>query len=449
MKNIGILGYGTVGRATAKHLAGSWERQLVAFDERRDYAKHVNTGARVNLEDGARLDALIVCINIPHPFALSASTQASAAAAIRLAMNEHVDVPLRETAPILVRTTVPPGTCELLQLLFPNNPVLYWPEFAKEASMRQGYEIKALYLGLSETSGFDEDRGDGRVLAGLILNNTSLVVGAEIPDCVYTNKQVEFAKLAWNVKRAADVAVFNELTRGAIALGIDPVMAEHLAENAKPHAPQFSTLAYGGKCLDKDLYLWDTTFNSTFGHTVRAVNSEGPRRAIKTLQRAYALMGIAEKRVVILGLQDGPSSGACAHSPAMLVLKAQKWEHAPAMVDSVKAIREKFQWLLDKSKRTRQIVAAPDDEALVNTNAIIIAQKSHGPVIFNSLMRVLQASQEPLKIVVNACNMQLQQHQVIAAQQWGAVFVDQIEIDRMRKELDDANRSELIRGMIS
>lgn len=448
MKNIGILGYGTVGRATAKHLAGSWERQLIAFDAREGYAKHVNAGNKIKLEDGARLDALIVCINLPQVGPHSTPTpQSFAAGDIRRAINDYVDVPLRETAPILVRSTVPPGTCELLQNLYPNNPVVYWPEFAKEASMRQGYEIKALYLGLSPKH-FDEDKGTGRIVAGMLLNNTSLTVGGELPDCVYTHVQVEFMKLAWNVKRAADVAVFNELARQAVSLGIDPVMADHLAENAKPHPPQFSTLAFGGKCLEKDLWLWDLSFNSLFGNAINMLNSIGPKKAVKLVQRAFALLGIAEKRVTILGLQDGPSSGECSRSPAMKVLQAHKFTHAPALVDSVKSVREKFTFLLEKKHQYRQVVCEPHNDALVNTNAIIIAQSSHGSVIFNSLMKILQTSHEEIKIVVNACNMQFHDHQIATAQQWGAVFIDQVEIDRMRYELDIRNKADLVTAMI-
>jgi UDP-glucose 6-dehydrogenase len=435
MKNIAILGYGTVGRATAKFLKDP-DRQIVAYDKVLGYADHVNAGAKVNMVKGeSYVDAVVVCISLSHPASLDPPSGSYAVRAAQELTKAIIDceVPLREGAPILVRTTVPPGTCDALQAFFPNSPVMYWPEFAKEASMRQGYEIKAPMLGLSPKV-FDDDLGNGHVIAGMLLRNSNLH-GELASTQVYQNLQCEFAKLAWNVKRATDIAVFNELTRGAISLGIDPIMAEFLAENSRPAEPTFSTVAFGGKCLNKDLWLWDASVGSTFGVLMRKANAQGPARAFSMALEAHALLGLPCRPVTILGLQDGPSSGATHHAPAMYYVSAPKREHRLVFVDSLRTIRERFWWLLLKSGKTKEVtVTAPDSDAVLNTNIIVIAQKSYGSTIYNSLMTILKTSVEPVKIVVNGCNMPLPQHHVIEAQKWGAVFIDQVELDRMHAE---------------
>jgi UDP-glucose 6-dehydrogenase len=440
MKNIGILGWGTVGRATAKHLNDP-DRQIIAYDEIKDVAKHVNEGSKVKMVEGeSYMDALIVCINITHPYGIDFSKSSYASVAANEITKAIIDceVPLREDAPILVRTTVPPGTCDYLQSFFPNNAVMAWPEFSKEASMREGYEIKAPYLGLNPRV-FDEDTGNGRIVAGMLLRNSELVLGAEVPDTVYTNKQVEFIKLAWNVKRATDVTVFNELTRGAVELGIDVVMAEHLVENAVPSAPRYSTLAFGGKCLEKDLHIWDASIGSTYGRRVRDANKLGITRALNMAFSAHELLALPQRPWVILGLQDGPSSGSCHHSPALQMSTMTKWYKAPIFVDTRKDVRDRFWWLLLKKgvSNAHARMAAPDDETKLSAiNVIIIAQKSHGNGTYNALMRILQTSWEPVKLVINACNMHLHDHQIIEATKWGAVFVDRQEMSRMWMERD-------------
>jgi hypothetical protein len=235
--------------------------------------------------------------------------------------------------------------------------------------------------------------------------------------------------------------------RCAVDLGINPMMAEHLAENAKPNAPQFSTLAFGGKCLQKDRWMWDAASGSMYGETVLLNNRRGPSKALKTADSAITLLGLPLRSWTILGLQDGPSSGECSHSPALLMSTLKKWIDEPLFVDTSKPVREHFKWLLEKKQVTRARVATPDDR--FNTNVVIIAQKSHGPAIYNALIKILQGSEEPIKVVVNACNMSLTDQQVIEALKWGAVFVDQQELDRMLRERDAANKAALVTAMIS
>lgn len=436
MKNIGILGYGNVGRATAKYLEDS-ERRFVIFDEdpkvKKAADKALSNGQPLTTF-GKGLDALLICINIPHPLTcdLKHVTYANAIAQYISDSMFQYEPFVMEGGPIIVRTTVPPGTCDALQVLYPNNPVLAWPEFSKEASMREGYEIKAPYLGLSPGV-HDEDEGNGVAVAGMILRPSGL--DAELLSSnIYNNIQVEFMKLAWNVRRAADVAVFNQLTHAAVSLGIDTSLAEHLAEQAKPTAPQFSTLAFGGACLDKDLWTWDASFDETFGMMIRSVNSNGPRQAMKMAFKAHELLRLKAQRPVILGLQDGPGSRSTVHAPAMGFMSMRKWAQAPIFVDHMKSIRERFAKLLEKSgHEDYSSVLEPDSTVLCRTNMIIIAQKSHDNSVLNALLTILRTSEEPVKVVVNAAGVYLSEKDVILCAQWGAVFVDKQELIRMTK----------------
>jgi UDP-glucose 6-dehydrogenase len=432
MKNIGLIGYGNVGRATAKNLEDS-ERRFVVIDEKDEVQKQATK------EHGAltvsHLDAVILCINVPHPMACDLRfTNYIEVVAQDLCDSMHdVQHLLLEGAPIIVRTTVPPGTCDALQRLLPSNPVLAWPEFSKEVSMREGYELKAPYLGLPPES-FDEDFGDGLKVASLILGPCGLS-GELCSSNIYQNKQVEFMKLAWNVRRAVDVTVFNQMTQAAVGLGFDQYVAEHLTEQARPTAPQFSTLAFGGACLDKDLSIWDASFNETLGMMVRTINRTGPLRALQMAFKAAELLDLDEQRPVILGLQDGPGSRSTVHSPALQFMKLRKWDRAPIFVDNLKAIQERFKWLLQKTgHEDRSSVMPPDSTVLCRTNLIIIAQKSNDNSVLNALLTILRTSEAPVKVVVNAAGAYMDEKHIVECLKWGAVFIDKQELVRMTKK---------------
>lgn len=432
MKNIGILGYGNVGRATTRYLADP-DRYFVVVDDNDSVQREAirTHGAHDTV---SHLDALIICVGLPHPMACDLRHVKYENAMAQFLCDSLLDIQhlLSEGVPILVRTTVPPGTCDALQKLFPNNPVMAWPEFSKEASMRLGYEIKAPYLGLHPAS-FDEDVGDGMKVASMILEPSGLA-GEVCSSQVYQNTQVEFMKLAWNVKRAADVAVFNQLSHAAQDLGFDPIMADHLAEQSQPTAPQFSTLAFGGACLDKDLNIWDASFKATLGVSIRTINRTGPLHAMHQAFKAAQVMKLPAERTVILGLQDGPSSNSSSHSPAMAFMRMRKWERPPIFVDSKKKTRDHFAWLLDKAGHEDYAsVCAPDSTAMCYSNMIIIAQKSNDNTMLNALKTILQGSEAPVKIVVNAAGVFLSQKDIIDCQKWGAVFIDKQEIGRMTK----------------
>lgn len=431
MKNIGILGFGNVGRATAKYLEDS-ERRFVVYDEDEAVQKAANKDNGYKKND--HLDALIVCVGTPHPLTVSlkhADFATIIAEYLRTSM-DNCSWLLLEGAPILVRTTVPPGTCDALQLLLPNNPVLAWPEFSKEQSMRQGFEIKAPYLGLNP-SVFDDDESDGLLIAAQILKPCEL--DAELLSSnLYQNKQVEFIKLAWNVRRAADVAVFNQLAHAGVNMGFEPVTADFLTEQARPHHPHFSTLAFGGACLDKDLWIWDHSTNSTLGLSVRTINRAGPHDAVNMAFKAHALLNLDwTQRPVILGLQDGPGSKSTHHSPAMQMQKARKWHVPPVYVDPVKSVCSRFwQLLVRGGHEDHASCAAP--ESILTPNMIIIAQSSHDHSIYHALLKILQNNDQPIKLVVNGAGQHFTEREYIECIKHGAVFVDQTELKRMLAE---------------
>tara|TARA_Y100001980_G_scaffold46115_1_gene28582 strand:- start:1379 stop:2245 length:867 start_codon:yes stop_codon:yes gene_type:complete len=125
VRNIGIIGKGFVGSAVAQGLssASGYESSIRIFDKDSSRATHT-LSETINESD-------IIFISVPTPANLDGSIDLSI---LKASLQECNDL-IKDNNPIfLVRSTVVPGTCTMLQEEFQKLSIVFNPEFLTERS---------------------------------------------------------------------------------------------------------------------------------------------------------------------------------------------------------------------------------------------------------------------------------------------------------------------------
>jgi GDP-mannose 6-dehydrogenase len=222
---------------------------------------------------------------------------------------------LKEALIVVVRSTVPPGTCEQLVLpLFADSPrvqVVSNPEFLREgAAVRDFREPSLVVAGGADAAAVNRV---GALYAGL---------GAEI--CLVSLRTAEMIKYACNAFHALKISFANEVGSLSAALGVDPhQVMETLCRDRKLNTsaaylkPGF---AFGGSCLPKDL---------------RAIQFQARRRdldlpllgAVLESNRAYldraieAALALPSPRLAIAGLSFKENTDDLRESPVIPLIE--------------------------------------------------------------------------------------------------------------------------------
>ena len=220
---IGIIGCGVVGGAMLAVMRG----------ESYDIEPGKSTTGSLD-ELLSRVDCVFICV--PTPMAPDGAANVSIVESV--VRNVRA---LDPAMPIAVRSTVPPGTCERLGVVFN-------PEFLTERQALQDMQNpSAIYLG-GDDNGFFEALYREHFTAPIVH---------------MTRTQAELFKYAHNVAGAARVAFANEVWQVCQALGED---YNQLAVEL-PKMPTLQTghwqvpgpdgrLGFGGACFPKDVNAW-------------------------------------------------------------------------------------------------------------------------------------------------------------------------------------------------
>lgn len=211
---IHIVGPGVVGRATGQGFARHGHE--VVYTDRGD--DHASVWAGIHM----------VC------------TPEDAAAGIVRALAAAAGI-------IVVRSSVPPGTCGGLEAAL-RRPVLHNPEFLREATAEQDFlEAKYAVIG-SGASVADCD--DTRVLSLLYRS-----LGKEVIEC--QTVESEMLKLATNAYLHTLISFWTEMQKLCTACGINSHTLATLAVKNDSRVQPYGALRHGppgagGKCLPKD-----------------------------------------------------------------------------------------------------------------------------------------------------------------------------------------------------
>lgn len=230
-----IIGKGVVGSALGKALAGLGN--MVAYHD-------PQKGIHNHRPDG--YDVAFICVPTPHDG--------------RRAELGHVREVLMWltgcafAGPVVLRSTVPPGTCHELAALFPGLRLVYCPEFLTEATA--DYDARAparLIVGTTINTQDLGPEGTAVEVVRLMPKGHHCMVG------LMAAREAEMVKLFSNGFYALKLAYLNQMYDLAVALGCDweaviqGVRADPMIDGHHTEVWHKGTRGFGGKCLPKDL----------------------------------------------------------------------------------------------------------------------------------------------------------------------------------------------------
>ena len=223
--NIAIIGMGVVGKAQATMFAG---HDLVTYDSA--------WGAPYPREQIAACEFAVITVGTPARDDGSADVSAV-----------HDAVELLPQMPVLIRSTIPPGTTARLQDEFPGHLLAHAPEFLYEGGTgpwRQSTDVTFMLIGGTvDAQLFFRQRLEG-VFPGYIHECSAVVA--------------ELAKYTANLYWATRVTFVNEMAAVAAAHGVEWGEVRnawlqdervHLAHTLMAGFPP----GFGGRCWPKDL----------------------------------------------------------------------------------------------------------------------------------------------------------------------------------------------------
>lgn len=236
LQRIGIIGCGFVGRGTAHALGRVTD---IAFHD------PAIAGSQPLVDVVSWADMLIVCV--PTPMLESGATDLSIVLDVMKRLSEH-----EARCPIILKSTVPPGTTERLAQQWPSQPLVFCPEFLREQhSMEDSIAPARVVLGWTSGSAL-QTKANVLDLFGLAFPG--------VPMVEMDSTSAELLKYAANALFGVKVSFANEMAELAQSFGVswEPVRAAlvldprvgdgHLAVPGPD-----GQLGFGGSCLPKDI----------------------------------------------------------------------------------------------------------------------------------------------------------------------------------------------------
>jgi UDPglucose 6-dehydrogenase len=228
--NLGIVGYGTVGRALARLFERGGHRVAI-------YDKYVDT-----LRSRRCLDAVngaeLAFVAVPTPFDADSG---------RCDVSKVREAVAGITVPLCIKSTVPPGTTDAL-IRETAKPIGYSPEYIGESAGHPWQEADAC--------GFVVLAGDSSVRA-LVRRAYAPCVSAELRYVEVDAPVAELAKYMENCFLATKVAFVNQFADIAEAAGIDFAAVRDVflldPRVGESHTQVTVERGFGGRCLPKDL----------------------------------------------------------------------------------------------------------------------------------------------------------------------------------------------------
>jgi len=272
---IGVVGYGVVGRAVSRLMAGNPCNRIAIYDKFLPSYNHPSHKDAVN-------SCGLVFLCVPTPAAADGSCDLSAVE----------EAAAWITAPLCIRSTVPPGTVDRLSA--GGLQVTFSPE----------------YLGESPEHPWKDEAACGFVIVGGPAQLTELVAAAFQTVCgpevrfYFTDaRTAELCKYMENCFLATKVAFVNQFWDIAQTLGVD---FETLREIwlADPrigtsHTRVTEERGFRGRCLPKDISALIAAMKPLEGtpllEQVAAYNRDICERADRMRESAAVLAGVAGK----------------------------------------------------------------------------------------------------------------------------------------------------------
>jgi nucleotide sugar dehydrogenase len=241
--NIGIIGYGVVGKAVANTLSKKYE--ILKFDKYVDYDKFETM-----------IDCDFVFITVPTPFDCEKNKIDESAIIESLARLENIGY----NNIVIIKSTVTPGTCDRYTRKY-NLKIVFNPEFLRESTTpSEDFEKQdTIVIGTENTEFYESVR--------------KMFTKVTVPNAQYyhtTTTEAEMIKCVQNTMLASRVALANMIFDAcqdynidydklkAIAFDRFDVLGPHMVQVPGPDGNR----GFGGKCLPKDIRAFYTVHDS-------------------------------------------------------------------------------------------------------------------------------------------------------------------------------------------
>ncbi|WEU39791.1 MAG: nucleotide sugar dehydrogenase [Candidatus Odinarchaeum yellowstonii] len=302
-----VIGLGYIGLPTACLIAEAGH-EVVGVDIKPDVINKLKSGSLPFKEKGLdelfnkvknRMkfqnhpeDAEVFLIAVPTP--LSKEARIADLSYVRKAVESIKNYVKKDTL-VVVESTVPPGTCELIVAPLLNNKglIAHCPERAMPGNTLYEMVHNARVIGANDDK--------AKQLAGKLYS--SFVKG----EIYYTNlKTAEMVKLMENTYRDINIALANEFAQIAEDIGVDIWSAIRIANKH----PRVNILnpgpGVGGHCLAVDpWFLIENSSKSKIISLAREINDSMPKHVVELVKEmnipageTLTVLGVAYKRDV-------------------------------------------------------------------------------------------------------------------------------------------------------
>lgn len=378
-----IFGLGYVGLATAAVLS-SLGHNVDAVDRNKARITELNDGRipffepelaeKLNecfkkerlryLHDKANLQSFydVIVIAVGTPLSSAGRSDLSSVEQVIKSIGKHLLQKNDAFTVIMIRSTVPPGTCEkmkqkLLALGIAKErfALCAHPEFFQEGQVVQNaFHPRQIIFGCNERAGIEKAK--------------ALYHGLEAPICITDPLTAEIIKYAANAFLAVKISFANELADICSSFGarVDTVTK---AIGGDPRiGPDFlnAGLGFGGSCLPKDLRTFiqaaeDSGLTPRLLAAAETVNEKRVERYIQLIETELGTL--QHKTIAVWGLTFKPGTDDIRHSQAIALVQALKAKKAHVPAYDPKAPHELLPFSVCKSMY----------EAVAEADALVIA----------------------------------------------------------------------------
>ena len=255
----------------------------------------------------------LLCVGTPPRADGTPDLTQIAGAARQLASTIHSDLVL------VVKSTVPPGTCEALEILAAEaaRPGVHVRVVSNPEFLRESRAVEDFFAPDRIVVGAD-DETLGRGVADLY--------PAGSPVVLCDRRSAELIKYAANTFLAVKISFANEVAGLCELLGADsePVLEGVGLDTRIGGAFLGPGAGFGGSCLPKDLSGFLATaaslgYETPVAAAAQAVNDRAPEAVVAKLD--LALDGIRGRRVAVLGVAFKPGTDDTRDSPAVTLIR--------------------------------------------------------------------------------------------------------------------------------
>jgi len=250
---IGIVGFGVVGKAAYSTFSDKYE--VVKYDKFFKYDK---------FEDLLNCD--FVFIMVPTPFDCQKNKVDDSAILENL---ERLDE-LNYSEPVIIKSTIPPGSCQIYNSFFDLN-IVFNPEFLRESTTpNEDFKNQdTIVIGTDSPKTFER------------VKNMYKQVTVKNAEFFHTStKEAEMIKYAQNTMLASRVALANMIYDSCKSNGIEYDRLREIAfdrfDVIGPKMVQVpgpdGNFGFGGKCLPKDIRAFSTIYDSDLLRSIISYN---------------------------------------------------------------------------------------------------------------------------------------------------------------------------------